>query len=183
MGIVAPVLPEGAPWRRPLLSTFVSVGNATQPFDRLLNAVCKNATCMPAPIVIQFGNTTFNCDGTECKGFVSMDEFERMVEEASLVVMHAGAGSVIHAVRAGKVPVVMPRRARYGEHVDDHQLEFARHLARIGLVALAEEPENLPAAVESASSLQATRQARSQPALMLELVGEALRKYAARGNA
>ena len=148
------------------MSTFVSVGNATQPFDRLLKAVCAIVAHLPSPVIIQTGCADCACGGASSRKFVAMDEFERLIDEASLAVMHAGAGSVIHAVRAGKVPVVMPRRSKYGEHVDDHQIEFARQLAQVGLVVVAEEPEGLHAAVLAALERQRTMQARPPPALI-----------------
>ena len=165
------------------MSTFVSVGNATQPFDRLLRAVCAIVAELPLPVIIQTGSADCVCAGAVARKFVAMDEFERLIVDASLVVMHAGAGSIIHAVRAGKMPVVMPRRAKYGEHIDDHQLEFARQLARAGLVTLAEEPEDLSAAVFAALERQRSGQALPRSATMLQLVNETLRSYASGGRA
>ena len=83
-----------------------------------------------------------------------------------------------HAVRAGKVPVVMPRRYKYGEHVDDHQLEFARQLSQTDLVVVAEEPEDLHSAVLVALVRQRAMRARPRSAQMLQLVGDVLRGYA-----
>jgi UDP-N-acetylglucosamine transferase subunit ALG13 len=159
------------------VSTFVSVGNATQPFDRLLGAVCAIVAHLPPPVIIQTGSAKCACDGVVASKFVAMDEFERLIDAASLVVMHAGAGSVIHAVHAGKVPVLMPRRARYGEHIDDHQLEFARQLADAGLAVVAEEPQDLRAAVVAALERQRSMLEHPRSAQMLQLVGETLRKY------
>lgn len=161
----------------------MSVGNATQPFDRLLGAVCAIVAHLPSPVIIQTGSANYVCIGAVVRKFVAMDEFEGLIDAASLAVMHAGAGSVIHAVRAGKVPVVMPRRAKYGEHIDDHQLEFARQLAQAGLVVVAEEPQDLHAAVLAALERQRSMQARPRPALMLQLVDETLRGYASGGKA
>jgi UDP-N-acetylglucosamine transferase subunit ALG13 len=79
-----------------------------------------------------------------------MDEFERLIQQSSLLIMHAGAGSVIHAVRAERVPIVMPRRAADGEHIDDHQLEFATALASTGHVLLARDTAELRRTVYAA---------------------------------
>ncbi|MGH6838766.1 MAG: glycosyltransferase, partial [Methylocella sp.] len=125
-------------WGAAHLSTFVSVGNAYQPFTRLIHAVTSIARKLPQPVVVQHGHTPF--DSVDCRGvaFLDMRAFESAVSEAEVVVLHAGAGSVIHALSAGKAPVVMARRAEFGEHVDDHQVEFARELARIGRVVVIE---------------------------------------------
>jgi UDP-N-acetylglucosamine transferase subunit ALG13 len=59
------------------------------------------------------------------------------------VVCHAGDGSILAAVRAGHVPVVLPRLARYGEAVDDHQLELAAHLSLARHVIAVADPADL----------------------------------------
>jgi len=133
----------------------VSVGNATQPFRRLLDAVCELAPHLPQPVVVQYGAAQdFSCPHCQGSAFLDMDTFARHVAEAELLILHAGAGSAIHAVRAGKVPVVMPRRTEFGEHVDDHQVEFARELGRAGKIVVCEETELLALAVEEARSRQ-----------------------------
>jgi UDP-N-acetylglucosamine transferase subunit ALG13 len=133
--------------------TFVTVGNATDGFRRLLDAVERLAGQggLPAPIVVQSGhNPAFVSRHGAVRPFLPMDEFEEHVRRARLVISHAGAGTVLHALAAGRTPVLMPRRARYGELVDDHQAEFVEHLARLGRVIVAWEPADLPAAVREA---------------------------------
>jgi UDP-N-acetylglucosamine transferase subunit ALG13 len=78
----------------------------------------------------------------------------RLVAGVELLIVHAGAGSVIHAIRAGKVPVVMPRRKALGEHMDDHQAEFAAALEQTGHVVVAHDAAGLAAAIERALALQ-----------------------------
>jgi UDP-N-acetylglucosamine transferase subunit ALG13 len=131
--------------------TFVTVGNATDGFRRLLDAVEALADALPAPLVIQSGhNPGFVSRHGLVRPFLPMEEFEDHVRRARLVIAHAGAGTVLHALAAGRIPVVMPRRARYAEIVDDHQAEFVEHLARAGRVIAAWEPGDLAAAVREA---------------------------------
>ena len=121
------------------MSTFVSVGNAR---SRSVDFLRRHGHCprLPQPVFVQSGNTPFHAEGCESEPFLNMSEFQSRVDRSTLVIMHAGAGSLITAVRAGKVPVVMARGARYGEHVDDHQVEFARELDRTGRIVVANEP-------------------------------------------
>jgi UDP-N-acetylglucosamine transferase subunit ALG13 len=166
------------------VSTFVSLGNATQPFPRLLAAVAAAEALLPRPLLVQHGATPAEAmaglQGTTCHAFLPMAAFERLVMEARLLILHAGAGSVIHAVRAGKRPVVMPRRQQPGEHVDDHQLEFARALAASGHVLLAESAEDLPQAIEKALATPIPSSTAATDNAMLRLVSETLAGYAAR---
>jgi exopolysaccharide biosynthesis glucuronosyltransferase PssE len=130
--------------------TFVTVGNATQPFARLLEAVETLAACggLPAPVIVQSGNNPrFASRVCLVRPFLRMEEFEQHIASADLIIGHAGAGTVVHALAAGRTPVVMPRRARHGEHVDDHQVEFVRRLAAEGRVFPAWEPGELVGAV------------------------------------
>ncbi len=137
------------------MSTFVSVGNAHQPFTRLIDAVTSIAHALPQPVMIQHGHTPFA--SVECAGvtFFDIPAFESAVSEAEVLILHAGAGSVIHALGAGKAPVVMARRAEFGEHVDDHQVEFARELALTGRVVVVEHIADLKTAIARARTLPA----------------------------
>ena len=150
------------------MSTFVSVGNSTQAFRRLLDAVQQVASRLPQPVFVQYGA----CDGVDCPTcdsapYISMLEFERRVNDASLLILHAGAGSVIHAVRSGKVPVVMPRSSALGEIVDEHQQEFALALGLMGKLVVCTDPAQLLSAAAAAVELQSTQAAAvSEPALL-----------------
>lgn len=160
------------------MSTFISVGNATQPFPRLLDEVARLATTLPQPVLVQHGATPFQSDACRPLPFVNMSEFEQLMGDAELLILHAGAGSVIHAVRLGKVPVVMPRRAIYGEHVDDHQVEFAKALAAAGRVVVADDTTPLCNAVQQALELQ--REAHTVTCAdinLLSMIDEILSQY------
>lgn len=136
------------------MSTFVSVGNALQPFSRLLEGVSRFAVQLPQPVIVQHGHTPFSYRGCQAIPFLSMEEFLQSVQNAELLILHAGAGSIIHAVEARRFPVVMPRRAAQGEHVNDHQVELAQALAKHGKVVLADEPGDLMRAVQEALARQ-----------------------------
>jgi len=129
------------------LSTFVTVGNATQPFDRLLDAVALSMGVLPKPVVVQRGVSRVCHPEWETHDFLDMEAFGQLVRGCTLLIMHAGAGSVIHALTAGRRPVIMPRRAHWGEHVDDHQLEFAEALEGTGQVVVARGTDELPRAI------------------------------------
>jgi UDP-N-acetylglucosamine--N-acetylmuramyl-(pentapeptide) pyrophosphoryl-undecaprenol N-acetylglucosamine transferase len=64
------------------------------------------------------------------------------IESADVVIAHAGCGSAITALEAGKKPLLVPRRAAHSENVDDHQVLLARELAARGL-AVVRDPDDL----------------------------------------
>lgn len=165
------------------LAAFVTVGNATQGFPRLLHAV-ETWLAAEAPegrVVAQIGNNPgFSSDRMECVAFLPVAVFLDHLERAEVVVAHAGAGTLIHAIGLGKTPVVMARRAERGEIIDDHQLELVAALAREGRVLAAPEAEDLPRAIAEARLRQASAVPRREPPL-LALVGQALEQLGRRG--
>jgi UDP-N-acetylglucosamine transferase subunit ALG13 len=132
----------------------VTIGTS-DPFDRLLAAVAK----LPPgeEIVAQCGDSTVRPANARCVSFLGFDELNALILAARVVVMHAGAGSVLTAHAAGRRPVVVPRLRRYGEAVDDHQVEFGRSLAAAELVTLVEDPDDLPGVIAAAPAAPAAR--------------------------
>jgi UDP-N-acetylglucosamine transferase subunit ALG13 len=124
----------------------VTVGTNEAPFDRLLRAV--DELPRDEEIVVQHGSSKVRPAGTTCVGFMPFDELVALLRNARVAVMHAGVGSIMVALSQGKRPVVVPRRSRFGEAVDDHQLPFARRLAERGLVTLVVDETRLAAATE-----------------------------------
>jgi len=156
------------------VTTFVSVGNAKQPFPRLLVAVASLVDVLPQPVIVQHGNSPFSATGYVLRPFMDMVEFEECIERAELIISHAGAGSIIHAVRAGKIPVVMPRLVRYDEHVDDHQLELARAFGKLGKVIMVEEQNDFRPAIAKALHKQSVAYANHQRLPIVDALKAAL---------
>jgi beta-1,4-N-acetylglucosaminyltransferase len=125
---------------------FVTVGTNEAPFDRLLEMLGRVER--DEQLVIQCGASSIRPARAECVDFISFTELVEHVRAARLVVTHAGVGSVAVALANGKRPIVVPRLARFGEAVDDHQLAFARRFAASGQVRLVEDLEALPSALE-----------------------------------
>jgi UDP-N-acetylglucosamine transferase subunit ALG13 len=156
----------------------VSVGNAMQGFRRLLEAVDKLAgdgIFGGEAVVIQSGNIR-DFLAVHCKQvkFLPMDQFTKMVQDANLVICHGGAGILYHTFHAGKWPVVMPRRKRYGEHVED-QLKLVRALAAEGRIIPAYEPEDLPGAIEECRRRQASGvRSEEKKSPMIDMVAKAI---------
>ena len=86
----------------------------------------------------------------EGHALVPHDQLQRLMSEASAVVTHGGPATIVEARRHGKRPLVVPRDHRLGEHVDGHQLRFARRLADEGLIVLCEQRDELTAALDAA---------------------------------
>ena len=127
----------------------VSVGASHFPFDRLLQAVDGLPT--GEPVVVQHGPSQVRPAGARCLPFAPLQTLAQLVQEARIVVTHAGVGSILLSLANGKRPYVVPRLRAFGETVDDHQLESARRLEQAGLVTLVEDPERLRSAIAEAN--------------------------------
>ena len=127
----------------------VSTGTNGDSFDRLLSAVL--AVGLDEELVIQHGPSTVRVPGASHIEYLSFADYQSLVSNARVVVTHAGVGSVLVALLAGKRPVLVPRLARFAEAVDDHQLDFARRLASLGSVILVEDTDQLREAIEDAA--------------------------------
>jgi len=130
----------------------VTVGSSEIPFDRLLEAFDVGERS-DEELIVQHGPSLVRPRGASCVDFLSYDELVDAIRRARLVVTHAGVGSIMTALANGKRPVVVPRLRRFGEAVDDHQLDLGRRLDESGLVVLVENPEHVLARLETASEL------------------------------
>jgi UDP-N-acetylglucosamine transferase subunit ALG13 len=122
--------------RRPragLRRVVVTLGtSAMYGFRRLVERV---ASILPAGVEVtwQTGVTDVGGLGIPARPFIPADELDRAIRQADVVVTHAGTGSALSALEAGRCPVLVPRRRGKGENVDDHQELLAAELARRGL--------------------------------------------------
>lgn len=124
-----------------VMNIFVTLGTIEgYRFDSLIDRLISVAP-PEARFVWQIGHT----DRTDLPGRVEAmlthEEFRREALGASVVVTHAGVGSIITLFELGVAPVVVPRRSNRGEHVDDHQTQIAELLADRRLAVVVEAPE------------------------------------------
>ena len=118
----------------------VSLGSELWPFTRAVERVRQ---LLPqATIEWQVGVTEYELSGHLLRQWLPADELRTAIRQSDVVVMHAGVGSVLVALESGKIPVILPRRKRHREMVDDHQIEVAALLADRGL-AVSVDPDDL----------------------------------------
>lgn len=131
-----------------ILGTFVTVGNGTQPFQRLFHALAGITAQLPQPIVIQAGHNTVDLPGCIVFDFVDQEQFEQLIDDHELIISHAGVGSILTALERGRKPVVIPRRCGvYAEIINDHQITLVTELADLGLVSPILATDRLPEAI------------------------------------
>lgn len=115
---------------------FVILGTQDIQFNRLLATLdgLIEAGFIRDEVFAQTGYSTYEPKHFGFKDFVSMDLFEAYVERASVIISHGGAGSLIASVKRGKKVIGVPRRKKYGEHVNDHQVELIEQFTSRGYI-------------------------------------------------
>ena len=110
---------------------FVTVGTHEQQFNRLISCVdeLKRDGVITEDVFIQTGFSTYEPKHCRWSKLIPYEEMVKNVEEARIVITHGGPASFIMPLQIGKVPIVVPRQCKFGEHVNDHQVEFARNVA------------------------------------------------------
>lgn len=108
---------------------FVTVGNDFRPFDRLLKKMDEIFSHLPCEVLIQKGVSPYQPKNANHFDFVPGNVFIEYLRRAEVVVSHAGIGTIILCQQERIPLVILPRRKRYGEHKNDHQLEITRALA------------------------------------------------------
>ena len=132
------------------MRVFVSVGTDHHPFERLVGWAERWAAAHPEDTVVVQHGTTRPPAGVEHAELYRRDEMRAQLESADAVVISCGPGGVMDVRSTGRRPVVVARRADLGEHVDDHQQAFARHLARTGLAVCVESEQEFAEVLEDA---------------------------------
>lgn len=124
---------------------FIVLGTQKFQLNRLLkimdNYVAKGI--VKEPVFAQRGNSDYIPENYESVEFLEKPEFDRMIAKADIIITHSGVGSIIAALKAKKPVIVFPRRKKYREHVDDHQLDIARAFAKKDYVLCCNQEEEL----------------------------------------
>ncbi len=115
-----------------------TLGTIFFPFDRAVSWLQEllEKGIIVEPVLLQHGATSaakLSHPLLTSAASLTRDEMHTSVEQASLVISHAGQGSTRMLMRMGTRFVLLPRLKRYGEHVDDHQLLFARAVEKFGI--------------------------------------------------
>lgn len=130
---------------------FVTVGSQKFPFDRLLKQVDRivENRVITEKVIVQTGHSRYAPRFCRCRAFYGREEFSALLERCDVLITHGGAGTMVEAAKRGKKTVAVPRLARYGEHVDDHQLELTRRFHRMNLVHACLDLDQLPEALRT----------------------------------
>jgi len=123
---------------------FVAVGTQF-PFDRLIRHMddwLKEQTIIE-PCFAQIGTGEYEPNLMEWERFIDADAYADKIQQAGLIVSHAGMGSIITAIESQTPIIVINRQHQLGEHRNDHQADGLEWMGKLSGVYTASTQEDL----------------------------------------
>lgn len=132
---------------------FVTVGTQL-PFERLVRGVDEWARNNDEEIRAQIGKSEYIPKQLKWEAFIEPKKYEKEFFKASLVIAHAGTGVIMKALQQEKPIIVMPRKEKFQEHRNDHQVATAMRFQDTQGVYVAWDVEKLNYLLEKKHELK-----------------------------
>ena len=148
---------------------FVTVGLEKFPFDRLIRHVdaLVGTLTIREETFVQIGSSKAVPQNCAWMRSLEYAAFIDRICSARIVITHAGVGSIISCLRYRTIPIACPRLRIHGEHVDDHQVEFLRHLEELNTVIPVYDLSDLSSCIEHYDEMAAKRRLRKDDLIPL----------------
>lgn len=119
----------------------VTLGTQKQSFIRLLDMI-ENSN-IKEEIIVQAGHTKYSSEKMKIFDFIPYEKLNELTDKADIIITHGGTGSIVTPLKKGKKVIAVPRLAKYGEHVDDHQVQIVDVFSEMGYIIKLNENDNL----------------------------------------
>lgn len=133
---------------------FITVGTDL-PFDRMMKVIDQWAgETGRKDVFAQIGEGGWQPKHIPFVEFLEPAEFKKRFAESTLIIGHAGMGTILSALLHGKPILVMPKKASLGEHRNEHQTATAKRMMALGNVNVAFDEAELRAKLDRVDELQ-----------------------------
>lgn len=114
----------------------VVLGTQDKPFTRLLDTIQNQIKKgnIKDKVIVQAGCTKYESSDMEIFDLIPTDEFNKLIKDADLIITHGGVGSILEGVKNNKVILAAPRLEKFGEHVNDHQIQIVDEFSKMGYI-------------------------------------------------
>lgn len=104
---------------------FVTVGSRQYPFDRLFKKLDELIEIgeIKDKVFAQIGTSSYTPKNYDYVNYLTPEEFEENIKKADIVISHGASGSIMKALNNNKKVIVVTRLEKYGEHINDHQIQ------------------------------------------------------------
>ncbi|MDD3392067.1 MAG: glycosyltransferase [Bacilli bacterium] len=109
----------------------ILLGTQDKQFVRILHEVDQLIInkVITEEVVAQVGNTKYVSKNMKLLDFIPYDEMQALIAKADLVITHGGVASIVDSIKLNKKIIAVPRLEKYGEHVNDHQIQIVEKMA------------------------------------------------------
>lgn len=156
---------------------FVTLGTQKFQFNRLLQIIDQLITDgkIAEPVFAQMGSSDYAPQNFRYASFLDKNEFEEKIKECDVLITHSGVATIIAGLKNEKKVIVVPRLSKYGEHVDDHQVQIAESFSKQNYVIMCTENDNLEDLIVKAKHHEFAKYI-SQRKQMMETIEDFLEK-------
>lgn len=136
---------------------FATVGTQL-PFDRMIETLEKwKQNQSSSKVFAQTGTDGMHPQSIDFAPNLTPTQFARNIAKCKVIVSHAGMGTILTALGAGKPIIIMPRLAKYGEHRNDHQLATVANLRGRTGIHVAMNEQELMTKLDQLGTLKASK--------------------------
>lgn len=157
---------------------FIALGTQKFQFNRLLQIVDKLIAekKIDEPVFAQIGNSDYRPKNFEYCSFLDKSEFENKIKNCDVLITHSGVATIIAGLKNEKKVIVVPRLAKYEEHVDNHQVQIAESFSKQNYVIMCTEADSLEELIVKAKHHEFAKYI-SQRKQMVETIEKFLQNY------
>lgn len=157
----------------------VTLGTQDKKFYRLLEAVQKQIDnkIITDRVVVQAGcSSDFKSENMEIFDLISMDDFEKLINECDILITHGGVGSIITGLKNNKKVIASARLKKYGEHTNDHQLQIIENFSLNGYILPFNEFDDLGKVIIEAKTF-VPKKYKSNTKKFMKMIEKEIEKY------
>ena len=135
---------------------FITVGTHEQGMERLFVEIDKliENKIIKDEVFAQIGYSTYTPKYFKYKKMIGYDEMDEVIKRSTIIITHGGPGSIFHPLQYKKIPIVIPRNPHFNEHVDNHQILFAKRLDDDKKIIAVYDIEELKDSIENYEELK-----------------------------
>lgn len=135
---------------------FVTLGSQKFQFNRLLIEIDRliEEGKIIEEVFAQIGYSDYEPKNYKYRNFLDRDEFANIMSECDTVITHGGTGAIIGAVKNEKRVIAVPRLEKFGEHVDDHQLQIIEQFNNLGFIKSSDDINELGDLINSIGNMK-----------------------------
>lgn len=155
----------------------VTLGTQDKTFERLLKAIDKQIKKgnIKDKVVVQSGFTKYESDNMEIFDLIPMKTFDKLIDEADLIITHGGVGSILSAIRKNKKVIAISRLSKYKEHTNDHQKQIVDEFVSKGYILTCKDLNKIDETIKEIKKFK-PQEYKSSNEQMINIINDFIKK-------